>query len=961
MRQAIFIIIWLSLLTTGMIFPATRSFPAKFNPTKSTDETDTCGVLPDYTIRPIAVHDAGRFYLPIDGGGFPSYRVSMGSAIDPETCRPVLMPRYPTDSNHVALWHSSLWIGGIVNEDTLVSVGTDGWFNISELWPPKPDSGGVIRTGRFADDEFVSVYTDTIIDWPYISETYPCDPGGHTPMGLKITQSSYSWRDTVYDNFVIVDFVVENIRGNLIRDGWIGVLFDPEIYADTGDGSWVGYRDDASGFLDTLLDPGDPDSRALIVYGFDRDGDPTWTMQWDGNSSREVVSLALLGIGLDNPTINFNWWLSNGNRAYDFGPRQIGTPDDPFRPFFNSGTGTPCSQEDKYYILSHRERDYNHLEMMVHDSTDGWLAPAGSFDNYIHDAKCLLSFGPFDLAPGDSMTFAVAVVGSDDFHVSPDDYRDYFSPASSDEYEARLDFTDLMVNHRRADSVYRSGYILPHPGPPIGLHLVDYDDDSVALAWKPSSHPAVTGYFLNVLDSVYDNHWHHAFPAATLDSFCTFPVINSTHEYDFAISLIDSTGVESAPSRVVSIIPARPHTPDSLVVSLDSLTPMLTWIPPDDAGLPAYIIYRAIWQGPFEVYDSTMQFVYCDEQTESGVKYSYRITARNESGVESEPTDSVAILPMALDQGILFGDLNIEDDAYVGPYKKSYIDRLFHYLQPVTMVSFYDIQNGKLNFKTMADYSVIIFDAEKRGGRLPGSWLDSISNYLSYGGRALFIVPNAAYSPVGSQPPFTTVFEPESFYNKILHLDSAVTNSIVIQNNAIWGDLAGCLPAASDFPILITDTVKLAAAIMDINGFIPMAGCLYPDDSVDIIYRYQSLYPDSIFHDQVNGIGYAEENCRFVLFNFQLSLMEEPSNIVAMKRALDYLGVDMYCGDINDDLFANIGDAVFIIDYLYRAGPPPADDRRADVNCDTEVNLGDAVEIINLVFRDGPPLSCCRQ
>ena len=111
---------------------------------------------------------------------------------------------------------------------------------------------------------------------------------------------------------------------------------------------------------------------------------------------------------------------------------------------------------------------------------------------------------PVDLNPGDSITFALALVGSENFHVNPGDYTQYYSPYSPYEFQFHLDFTELMINHRRADSVYCSRYSLPRPGPPVGLRVVDYDDDHVKLTWNASSHPDMYGYHLNIKDTVYD-------------------------------------------------------------------------------------------------------------------------------------------------------------------------------------------------------------------------------------------------------------------------------------------------------------------------------------------------------------------------------------------------------------------------------------------------------------------------
>jgi hypothetical protein len=60
-------------------------------------------------------------------------------------------------------------------------------------------------------------------------------------------------------------------------------------------------------------------------------------------------------------------------------------------------------------------------------------------------------------------------------------------------------------------------------------------------------------------------------------------------------------------------------------------------------------------------------------------------------------------------------------------------------------------------------------------------------------------------------------------------------------------------------------------------------------------------------------------------------------------------------GDANGDEFCNVGDAVFIINYVFKGGPPPYPLLSGDANCDDNVNVGDAVKVIDYVFRGGIP------
>jgi len=63
-------------------------------------------------------------------------------------------------------------------------------------------------------------------------------------------------------------------------------------------------------------------------------------------------------------------------------------------------------------------------------------------------------------------------------------------------------------------------------------------------------------------------------------------------------------------------------------------------------------------------------------------------------------------------------------------------------------------------------------------------------------------------------------------------------------------------------------------------------------------------------------------------------------------------------GDANNDAAVNVGDAVYIINYVFKSGPSPQPQASGDANCDMAVNVGDAVAIINYVFKGGKNPGC---
>jgi glucose/arabinose dehydrogenase len=63
-------------------------------------------------------------------------------------------------------------------------------------------------------------------------------------------------------------------------------------------------------------------------------------------------------------------------------------------------------------------------------------------------------------------------------------------------------------------------------------------------------------------------------------------------------------------------------------------------------------------------------------------------------------------------------------------------------------------------------------------------------------------------------------------------------------------------------------------------------------------------------------------------------------------------------GDVNGNETVDLGDALYLLNYLFKADVPPDPLEIGDVNCDDVVNLGDALYILNYLFKNGSP-PCC--
>jgi outer membrane protein assembly factor BamB len=60
-------------------------------------------------------------------------------------------------------------------------------------------------------------------------------------------------------------------------------------------------------------------------------------------------------------------------------------------------------------------------------------------------------------------------------------------------------------------------------------------------------------------------------------------------------------------------------------------------------------------------------------------------------------------------------------------------------------------------------------------------------------------------------------------------------------------------------------------------------------------------------------------------------------------------------GDANGDGVINVADVVYLVNFLYRSGDPPAPMDAGDANGDGIVNVADVVYLVNYLYRSGDP------
>jgi len=451
-------------------------------------------------------HNRGNIQLAIaNNGTFGTYGQDIG---DPFTGERIPSLAYPKNSDIVYLWVGAFWIGAIVGRDTLVSTGTEDFYENQEFWPGElfgNDTTQIVYksidvNSRFysedalSEQDIICEYYDTLTDPSYVnSDRYDQRP--HIPLNIKVTQRTMAWSYDYADDFILFDYQIKNIGLEKLTQVYMGIWVDGDVWHISRNNP-EGWNDDIVGFLRSHPAPegGSCVDTVNIAYTADNDGDPSGAA-WDYRSARDVVGVRVVRTPSESLKYSYNWWIINYyDPSKDFGPRRQPTVNDPFRRF-GSRLGTPEGDRNKYYVLRHEEFDYDLIYTALDHTDEGWLSPPENAETYAwgFDTRYLLSFGPFNIEPGQSLPISLAIVGGTDLHQDPTDFEALFDPYDPNVFYNSLNFSNLALNSRWASWIY------DNPG-------VDTDSDGYFGKYRVCDGVPEKK---NPVDSLADNgHWY---------------------------------------------------------------------------------------------------------------------------------------------------------------------------------------------------------------------------------------------------------------------------------------------------------------------------------------------------------------------------------------------------------------------------------------------------------------------
>ena len=238
----------------------------------------------------------------------------------------------------------------------------------------------------------------------------------------------------------------------------------------------------------------------------------------------------------------------------------------------------------------------------------------------------------------------------------------------------------------------------------------------------------------------------------------------------------------------------------------------------------------------------------------------------------------------------------------------------------------------------------VIYTYDSRGQRplthgQPVAWRHITESYgyiffavpFSFMQRAAAIVAlQAAVSELASEgPPAATTIEPDTV--------NMVTGPATV--DVFLGDFVSGKAAAD----VNTATIRIN------NKVVPVATTIlpsYPPYSGPVL---QVTVPTDSFFATYGVVTNTVARTYRVSWKFS-----GESRIRYAGDSLTLIGKSFVAGDPNGDGLVNIGDAVFVVNYVFKGGPNPNPPEAGDPNCDHAINVGDAVYIINYVFKGGP-------
>jgi C1A family cysteine protease len=319
------------------------------------------------------------------------------------------------------------------------------------------------------------------------------------------------------------------------------------------------------------------------------------------------------------------------------------------------------------------------------------------------------------------------------------------------------------------------------------------------------------------------------------------------------------------------------------------------------------------------------------------IYFTFHVSGDSGAGVTYRADTTVSVL---VGRDILLVDDDQGSDS-LGTNCEGYYTGIFDSLKSV-----YDTWNRSAGPDTfdLSDYQVVVwYTGDHRTSLFSPGDMEKLTSYLDNGGRLFLTSQDAAEVLSASSDPLDTLFLRNYLhvgyggYNP-RHFVSGEPGDVVGDTLWIYPEHTPGANNQSSKDNLIPDSLADVVLFYADNNF-------GPTDSVAAI-KYQGDYKLVFFGFGFEGINQGGDY-------FHGEWLSQP--VLVMDRVLGWLKTPWgyKSGDANGDQTVDVGDVVFLVNYLFKSGITPSYLSSGDANGDCLVNVGDIVYLINYLFKSG--------
>lgn len=309
----------------------------------------------------------------------------------------------------------------------------------------------------------------------------------------------------------------------------------------------------------------------------------------------------------------------------------------------------------------------------------------------------------------------------------------------------------------------------------------------------------------------------------------------------------------------------------------------LSWSPNLEADLAGYNLYRSETEGDLgeqlnqEVIEGNSYF---DIDVEGGVYYYYSLTAVDETGNESDPTEQLRSRIITLDQGVLIvADTPDGNGSFQNPTLQS-ITQFYNQILSSYAPDIYPLWSvNDVKLADLGAYSTVIWHKNNASSTPYNQQrINAIKQYLDSGGNILISTYFPGRILAGSDS------YPADFQEGDFIFDYFKVNQIQLQAASRFFEAQ---PLVTGYPLLPVDHEKTPVGINHHLLNIESISAVQPGAD---IYSYRSDYPGGSPEASMNGmpvgIEYLGDNYKAVLLSFPLYYMEQQAATALMNYVM---------------------------------------------------------------------------